>query len=322
LLRNADLAMYQAKREGRGRHVLYDPEMHARAVSRFRLEARLQTAVDSGAITLAYQPIVDLRTGVVVGIEALARWSDPELGDVPPSEFIPVAEQTGLIATLGRQVIDQACRDLTRWRAATGGAAYISVNVSPLELDNPHFPSEVERIVQSHGLDPSDLVLEVTEGLLLVERSRESLRELRSFGVRVAIDDFGTGFSSLSYLRSLPVDMVKIDQAFLRPDDIGVGSTDFLSAIIGLAETLHLATIIEGIETDAQLSDLQLTACNYGQGYLLARPGPLEGIPTTIATIGGAPRPARTGRARRAGSAMLGVLDGDAGPSRHPGPGR
>ncbi len=285
LLRNADLAMYQAKLQGRGRHVLYDPHMHTTVVHRFRLESSLQAAVAAGETTLAYQPIADLRTGAVVGLEALARWSDPDLGDVPPSQFIPVAEQTGLIHELGRQVLGQACGDLTGWRAATGVDAYVSVNVSPLQLDNDRLPGSVLRILQEHGLTPSSLVLEVTEGLLLVERSRETLRELRSLGVRVAIDDFGTGYSSLGYLRQLPVDMVKIDQTFLRPVEPGSQDLAFLQAVVQLAETLHLATICEGIETRSQLTDLQSTACGYGQGYFLARPGPLGAIPATIATI-------------------------------------
>ena len=282
LLRNADLAMYEAKLQGRGRHVLYEPSMHSTVVNRFRLEAALQTALADGAITLAYQPIVDLRDGAVVGLEALARWSDRHLGDVPPAQFIPVAEETGLIHELGHWAIEQACRDLTAWRSARGIQAYVSVNVSPLQLDNDQFASSVARILLNHGLEPSALMLEVTEGVLLVERSRESLRELRSHGVRVAIDDFGTGYSSLSYLRQLPVDMVKIDQTFLRPLQDTSAEPDFLRAIIRLAETLHLATICEGIETPGQLTDLQAAGCGHGQGYLLARPGPLADVPATV----------------------------------------
>ena len=285
LLRNADLAMYQAKLQGRGRHVRYDPGMHTTVVNRFRLEASLQSAVAAAAITLAYQPIADLRTGAVVGLEALARWSDPDLGNVPPSLFIPVAEKIGLINELGRRVIEQACVDLTGWRAATGGNSYVSVNVSPLQLDNDHFAASVVRMLHEHGLDPAALVLEVTEGLLLVERSRESLAKLRSHGVRVAIDDFGTGYSSLSYLRQLPVDLVKIDQTFLRPAQAGPEAPAFLHAIIRLAQTLHLDTICEGIETASQLADLQATACGYGQGFLLGRPGSIASIPATIKAI-------------------------------------
>ena len=282
LLRNADLAMYQAKIRGGYRAVLYEPAMHASVVTRFRLEAALQTALSKGAITLAYQPIVDLRTGAVVGFEALARWSDPVLGEVPPAEFIPVAEEIGLIHELGRWAIDRACSELTDWRAARGARAYVSVNVSPMQLDNDGFASSVIAIVAKYDLEPSALVLEVTEGVLLLERSRQSLRELRSHGIRVSIDDFGTGYSSLSYLRQLPVDMVKIDQSFLDPRAAGMADPDFLRVIVRLAESLHLVTIGEGIETRGQLSDLQSAHCGHGQGYLLGRPGLLADFPAAI----------------------------------------
>lgn len=282
LLRNADLAMYQAKLRGRGRHVIYESTMHKGAVAQFRLAAALQHAVTAQTVTLAYQPIADIHTGIVIGIEALARWSDPTLGDVPPSVFIPVAEQTGLIQQLGAQVIVRACADLVEWRAATGSKAYVSVNVSPLQLADDEFPQFVLDTLRDHQLEPQALVLEVTEGLLLLEHSRETLRELRAHGVLVAIDDFGTGYSSLSYLRELPVDMVKIDQAFVRSVESGLTDLAFLQAIVGLAETLHLTTIAEGIETEVQLGELQATSCAYGQGYLLAFPGPIEGVPAAI----------------------------------------
>ena len=291
LLRNADLAMYQAKLRGRGRHAVYEPGMHQGAVAQFRLAAALQTAVSAGAITLAYQPIADLHVGTVVGLEALARWSDPELGDVPPSAFISVAEQTGLIQELGRQVIVRACGDVARWRVATGSEAYVSVNVSPIQLDDDEFPGFVMAVLRDHDMRPASLVLEVTEGLLLQERSRVTLRELRAHGVRVAIDDFGTGYSSLSYLRELPVDMIKIDQAFVNSVESGGADIAFLQAIVRLAGTLRLATVAEGIETSTQLGQLQATACEYGQGYLLARPGPIADIPAVLPAIRSARRP-------------------------------
>ncbi|MBC7298940.1 MAG: EAL domain-containing protein, partial [Demequina sp.] len=249
LLRNADLAMYQAKLRGRGRYVVYEPDMHKGAVAQFRLAAALRTAVAAEAITVAYQPIAHLHTGLVVGLEALARWSDPELGDVAPSAFIPAAEQAGLIQELGRQVMVRACGDVARWRVETGSDAYVGVNVSPLQLEDDEFPGFVVKTLRDHDLEPRTLVLEVNEGLLLDESSREALWQLRAQGVRVAIDDFGTGYSSLSRLRKLPVDMVKIDQAFVSSVESGEADLAFLQAIIGLAETLNLVTIAEGIET-------------------------------------------------------------------------
>jgi len=197
----------------------------------------------------------------------------------------------GLIQELGAQVIVRACGDVARWRAETGSDAYVSVNVSPLQLDDDEFPAFVIATLKDQNLAPATLVLEVTEGLLLQERSRETLRALRALGVRVAIDDFGTGYSSLSYLRQLPVDMVKIDQAFVSSVESGVADLAFLQAIIRLAETLHLMTIAEGIETATQLGVLQQTACAYGQGYLLARPGPIGDIPAALPAIGSAKGP-------------------------------
>jgi len=282
VLRNADLAMYQAKRNGRARWATYDPGMHASVANRFRLEAALQAALSNDEITLAFQPIVELATGRVAGLEALARWTDPLLGPVPPSDFISVAEETGLIHDLGQRLLVQACRELSTWQRATGANAYVSVNVSPLQLNDDRFPDTVERILVASGTQPTDLVLEVTEGLLLMARSRACLRELRQMGVRIAIDDFGTGYSSLSYLRQLPVDMVKIDQSFTRRVDDGPDAAAFMSAIIQLSRTVGLITICEGIETESQRRAIADASCGLGQGYLLGRPGPITDTPARL----------------------------------------
>jgi EAL domain-containing protein (putative c-di-GMP-specific phosphodiesterase class I) len=285
LLRDADLAMYEAKRQGRGCHVLYEPSLYATARQRFQLREALQTALADDAISLVYMPIVDLSTGALAGVEALARWSDKQLGVVPPSQFIQVAEETGLIHELGHWVIERACRDLADWRSAHSAQVYVSVNASPLQLENDQFVSSVVQSLLDHGLESSALVLEVTEGMLLVERGRQSLRELRSHGIRVAIDDFGTGFSSLSYLPQLPVDMVKIDQTFLSPHQYNAADPAFLRVIIQLAETLHLVTICEGVETPGNVRDLQAAGCGYGQGDLLAKPGPLADLPASFELV-------------------------------------
>jgi diguanylate cyclase (GGDEF)-like protein/PAS domain S-box-containing protein len=289
LLRDADLAMYEAKLQGRGRHVLYKPTMRTTAMNRFRLREALQTALADGLISLAYQPIVDLSTGAVPGLEALARWTDSQLGNVSPAEFIQVAEDTGLIHELGHWVTERACADLAQWRSSRGVEVYVSVNVSPLQLDNDGFASWIMQSLKGHDLPPSALVLEVTEGVLLVERGRQTLRELRAHGVRVAIDDFGTGYSSLSHLRQLPVDMVKIDQAFLHPREDNTEDSEFLPAIIRLAETLSLVSICEGIETPDQLLDVQASGCGYGQGDFLAMPGPASDVPAAIELVGRGP---------------------------------
>jgi diguanylate cyclase (GGDEF)-like protein/PAS domain S-box-containing protein len=282
-LRNADLAMYQAKRNGRARWATYDPGMHASVANRFRLEAALQAALNADEITLAFQPIVELSTGTVAGLEALARWNDPILGPVPPGDFIAVAEETGVIHELGQRLLDRACRELGAWRRATGADAYVSVNVSPLQLNDERFPDTVGRILAATGTQPHNLVLEVTEGLLLMARSHGCLRRLRQMGIRIAIDDFGTGYSSLSYLRQLPVDMVKIDQSFTRRVDDGPDAAAFMAAIIQLSRTVGLITICEGIETDSQLRTVAEASCGLGQGYLLGRPGPIIASPARLA---------------------------------------
>ncbi|MDN4472561.1 sensor domain-containing protein [Demequina zhanjiangensis] len=285
LLRNADLAMYQAKARGRGRHVTYESDMHQGAVAQFKLDEALQLAVAAGTISLAFQPIADLGTGRVVGVEALARWYDANLGVVPPSVFIPAAEQAGLIHELGRQVLVRACTELVQWRDMTGNVAFVTVNVSPLQFEDELFPEFVMTVLEDRGLEPASLILEVTEGLLLEECSRDTLATLRAGGIRVAIDDFGTGYSSLSYLRDLPVDMIKIDQAFVGLADSSDSDRDFLGALIGLVRTLSLTPVAEGIETQSQLAEVRATGCAYGQGYLLARPGPMAMIPAVIENI-------------------------------------
>lgn len=285
VLRNADLAMYHAKARGRDRHATYEPTMYEGAVAQFRLDEALTAAVAAGEIAPIYQPIVNLRTGEVVGIEALARWTDPVLGPVPPADFIGVAEQAGLIGELGAQIMRRACADVARWRRSSGSAAFVTVNVSPLQLERSGFHAEVMGALHDAGLDPAALTLEVTEGLLLEEHSRATLQALRAQGVRVAIDDFGTGYSSLGYLRELPVDMIKLDQAFLTPAGASGSDRAFLQAVLDLVQTVGLVTIAEGIETDGQLAELRATSCEYGQGYLAARPGPIDRIPAHLAAF-------------------------------------
>ncbi len=275
VLRNADLAMYQAKRLGGGLAVPYQPELHDAVVTRFRTHGALQKAIASDGIDVALQPIVELDTGNIVGIEALARWTDPELGPVPPARFIPVAEQTGLIRDLGRRMLHRACADLTTWRTLMNSSAYVSINASPLQLDGTYL-DDVELALSTAGLEASALVIEVTEGVMLDHHARECLSELRSRGVRVAIDDFGTGYSSLSYIRDLPVDIVKIDRLFLRPGPQGAANDQpVLRAIVDLVNSLGLVSLIEGVEGAPDLAIARLAGAKHAQGYLFGRPAPL-----------------------------------------------
>lgn len=275
VLRNADLAMYQAKRRGGGVAVPYEPELHEAVVTRFRTQEALQRAVATGGIEVALQPIVDLVTTDVVGLEALARWTDPVLGQVSPALFIPLAEQSGLIRDLGRQMLHRACADLAAWRAVTGSGAYVTINASPLQLDGTYL-DDVGQALATTGLEPSALVVEVTEGVMLEPKARECLTELRRRGVRVAIDDFGTGYSSLSYIRDLPVDIVKVDRHFLRPGPQGSHDQPVLRAIVDLIGSLGLVCLLEGVENPHDLATARRTGAQLAQGYLFGRPAPLK----------------------------------------------
>lgn len=289
LLRNADLAMYRAKNSGKGGYAVYESSLHESVSKRLKLETALRTAIeecgDGSEITedqelsLVFQPITDLATGEVAGVEALARWTHRESGIVPPSDFIPLAEEAGLIFDLGRWVLRRACREFAAWREANGSGAHISVNVSPLQLRDDRLPDCVAEALDDSGLEPSELVLEVTEGVLLLEQCRDVLERLRSFGVKIALDDFGTGYSSMSYLRTFPLDILKIDRAFVN--HVGGDAEDraFAQAIIKLAEVLSLATTAEGIETQEQLDALRAVGCSSGQGYFISRPAALPSIP-------------------------------------------
>lgn len=277
VLRNADLAMYQAKRRGGGTAVPYQPELHEAVVTRFRTQEALQRAVAADGLEVALQPIVDLTTSSIVGLEALARWTDPELGPVSPTLFIPLAEQSGLIRDLGRRMLHRACADLAVWRTVTGSDAYVTINASPLQLDATYL-DDIEHALVNSGLEVSALVVEVTEGVMLEPKARECLSELRSRGVRVAIDDFGTGYSSLSYIRDLPVDIVKVDRSFLRPGPQGANDQPVLRAIVDLVNSLGLVSLLEGVENPQDLATAQVAGANLAQGYLFGRPALLDDL--------------------------------------------
>jgi len=275
LLRNADVAMQRAKQEGSGHHV-FEPGMGVALMERLELEADLQRAVEQHEFTLVYQPIMALEQSVMSGYEALVRWSHPTRGQVSPAEFIPLAEETGLILPIGRWVLHEACRQTVRWQRAwpADPPRTVSVNLSALQLRQAGLVGEVAEVLELSGLDPHCLVLEITESLLVqdTEATVAKLHELKGLGVRLAIDDFGTGYSSLSYLRRLPVDILKVDKSFVDGIHEGPEAAAVAQAIIRLGHTLNLRTVAEGIEEPAQLDELRRMRCDLGQGYLFAKP--------------------------------------------------
>jgi len=277
LLRNADMAMYVAKSRGKARWERFEPGMHLKALERLDLEAELRHALDTAdQFVLLYQPIVQLQTGEVKGIEALVRWNHPQRGMLTPVQFIPLAEETGLIVQLGRWVLREACRQAQVWQATrTGGPPLtLTVNVSGYQLQYDGVVADVRAALADSGLDPRNLVLEITESVLMQQNETilERLRALKAVGVRLAIDDFGTGYSSLGYLQRFPIDILKIDKAFI--DDIGASGVEpaLVRAIIALGDTLQLQTIAEGIELRQQWHGLRELGCEMGQGFLFARP--------------------------------------------------
>jgi diguanylate cyclase (GGDEF)-like protein/PAS domain S-box-containing protein len=276
LLRNADVAMYAAKAGGKDRYELFRPEMHADMVLRLELEAELRHAADRGELVLHYQPIVELASGRITRVEALVRWAHPTRGLLGPLAFVPLAEEQGMIGPIGRWVLDEACRQARCWQDRFPGAPPLSmhVNLSGRQLQQPDLIAEVAHALEARALEPGLLTLEITETVLMadIDTVSQRLQDLKQLGVLLAIDDFGTGYSSLSYLRRFPIDMLKIDKAFV--DGIGKGREDvaLAHAIVNLSNTLRLHTIAEGIEQPEQAANLAALGCQDGQGYHFARP--------------------------------------------------
>jgi diguanylate cyclase (GGDEF)-like protein/PAS domain S-box-containing protein len=296
LLRDADVAMYRAKQRGRGRYEVFDEAMRSQAVDRLSVENDLRRAIRQGQLRLVYQPIVRLDTGQVVGFEALVRWQHPERGLLAPADFIPPAEETGLIVPLGQCVLGEACLQAAAWqrRRGTGPPLRMSVNVSAKELQHPGWAADVAGTLADTGLEPSYLVLELTESVLMEDAEATSIRleELRRLGVRIAIDDFGTGYSSLGYLRRLPVDVLKIDKSFIDGVALGPHESALARAVVKLARTLGLDAVAEGISDRRQLAELRRLRCPYGQGYYFSRPQTVEVIEELL-EIGVLPAPGK-----------------------------
>jgi diguanylate cyclase (GGDEF)-like protein/PAS domain S-box-containing protein len=311
LLRNADVALYEAKTQSRGRWVVYDPAMHAALVDKVALEADLRAAIErcqlahrpglqktgtyprfgdanpQTQISLAYQPIVDMTSERLTGFEALLRWTHPERGVISPTIFVPVAEDSGLVLALGRWALRTACHQVGAWNARRPDAPItVTVNLSGRQLQDEALALDVDAALRESGLPPSRLILEMTESVIMKESSaaRARLHELKKLGVRIAIDDFGTGYSSLSHLQQFPVDILKIDRSFLHRMHQGSHDTALVRTIIQLAKLLSLRTIAEGVEDTHQQQQLRDLGCDSAQGFLFGRPMSVEEIEVILAT--------------------------------------
>lgn len=280
LLRDADVAMYRAKTTGKAKWAVYDPDMRVASVERLQLEGDLRRALERGQFRLEYQPVVELVTDRVVGFEALLRWHHPELGNIRPDRFIPLAEETGLIVPIGRWVLAEATRVATGWQRRFGVDRHISVsvNVSARQLASAQLVTDVVDALTVSGLEPSSLVLEITETILVSDAvaAAERLHELRRLGIRLAIDDFGTGYSSLSYLRHFPIDILKIDRSFINTITERGQVPAIVRGLLDLGRTLRLQTVAEGVEHDVQRRQLRDEHCDLAQGFLFARSLPAD----------------------------------------------
>jgi EAL domain-containing protein (putative c-di-GMP-specific phosphodiesterase class I) len=283
LLRDADTAMYRAKERGRANSQVFEASMRMRAIQRLELETSLRQAIETDELRVLYQPQVRLADGATVACEALVRWQHPERGLIDPSDFIPVAEESGLIVPLGDWVLRRVCEDKSHWDRPLP----VSINVSPRQLAAPNFVEDVQFVMDDTGADPETLCFEVTESALFADADRAltRLRELRALGVRLAIDDFGIGFSSLWHLRQLPdVDLLKIDRAFIK--ELGRNRKDsaIVGAVIVLARSLGMEIVAEGIETPEQVAELRKMGAALGQGYLFGRPRALGELVDLVAS--------------------------------------
>jgi diguanylate cyclase (GGDEF)-like protein/PAS domain S-box-containing protein len=284
LLRNADTAMYVAKESGRDNFQFFSQEMNHRAVERMSLERNLRKALEREEFSLFYQPQFDVRSGGVIGMEALLRWNHPEMGRIPPGKFIPIAEETGLIVPIGEWALRSACRQAKRWAEAGFGEFRMAVNISGSQFKQGNLPRLVTRILKETGLNPNSLELELTESILMENdvSAVDMLRELKAIGVHLAIDDFGTGYSSLTYLKHFPIDRLKIDQLFIRDITTSDDDASIAEAIIALARSLRMEVIAEGVETGEQVSFLRSRHCFEMQGFFFARPVPAEEMETFL----------------------------------------
>jgi EAL domain-containing protein (putative c-di-GMP-specific phosphodiesterase class I) len=310
LIKNADTAMYQAKENGRQCYRFFTPAMNIRAVERQSLEEGLRRALERHEFTVHYQPKINLKTGAITGAEALLRWTHATRGSVSPAEFVPVAEDCGLIVPIGAWVLREACRQAQAWIDAGLPMATIAVNISALEFRDDNFLENLFAILGETHLDPRFLKLELTEGVLMkhADTAASILQTLRQRHVQVSIDDFGTGYSSLSYLRRFPVDELKIDQSFVRRIDTLADDAPIVTAVLAMARSLNLRVVAEGVETAEELAFLRAHRCDEAQGYYFSRPLPPDEFATLLRS--GIPEPvdpphSGTGSEPRTAAAMM-----------------
>ncbi|MEY3445736.1 MAG: hypothetical protein RIR45_491 [Pseudomonadota bacterium] len=287
LLKHADIAMYRAKTAGRGRFVFFEDSMHVEQRERAVMERELHLAIERNQLSVHYQPRIALNDGRFLGAEALLRWHHPELGWVSPARFIPLAEDIGLVDEIGPWVLRHVCAQLALWQGAGYAVGSVSVNVSGRQFKSGNLFAQAQHAIESTGLEPHTLELEVTEGVLIddVESVIDVLGRLKQIGVSVALDDFGTGYSSMTYLRRLPIDVLKIDQSFVRDLVEDEGARSIVQAIIAMAHALQHKVVAEGVETLAQADLLRAWGCDQAQGYYFSRPVPaaaLEALMTRI----------------------------------------
>jgi EAL domain-containing protein (putative c-di-GMP-specific phosphodiesterase class I) len=282
LIRDADAAMYRAKEAGGGRWSMFDQIVRDRAVARQAIEAQLRSAITNDELVVHFQPELAVSSGAVVGVEALVRWNRPGVGMVSPADFIPIAEETGLIVPIGAWVMREAC--LQAMRQFDDGQMVIRVNVSARQLTEPGLIDTVTEALSASGLAPERLCLEVTESVVLEDGDRcvTALRALRDIGVSVSLDDFGTGYCSLSYLRRLPIDSLKIDRSFVRGLGSEADDDSIVTSVIDLARSLGVSVVAEGVETEEQLAGLRARGCDTMQGFLFARPGPAADVAALV----------------------------------------
>jgi len=278
VLQNADTAMYHAKTNGRNNFQFFRADMNTRAVRRLLIENNMRRALKQGEFVLNYQPQINLASGAITGAEALIRWRDPDLGAIPPGQFVPVAEECGLIVTIGHWVLREACQQVKVWLDSGLRVPSIAINISAVEFRHKNFLEGLAQILDETGLTPDYLELELTESLLMhdVESSATVLESLKDMGIKLAIDDFGTGYSSLSYLKRFPITTLKIDQSFVRDITTDINDATIVSAVVGMGRNLNHRVIAEGVETREQFEFLSMRQCPEGQGFLFSHPLPAE----------------------------------------------